>query len=120
MSEIIHIFNSGGIVMYPILMMAIISIWIIFERLLTFKVLASSNKSLIRQVFKFCKEYKSDEALVLLKDKSGIVTGALKTIILHKEKSVETIERYVQEVSEEFLKYYQFVKYINNFTKYDN
>src|SRR5262249_38443718 len=51
---------------------------------------------------KLCEQSKFDEAAALCRAKRGPVAAALATVLEHRKRAVGEIERYVQEIGEEY------------------
>ena len=102
MNEILYVIGAGGMVMYPLILLAILAVTVMIERLILFTEIGRSNPKLPKRTILKCKEKDFGGALNALKKTKGPLAASLQTIIEHRDKSVETIERYVQEVGEEY------------------
>jgi biopolymer transport protein ExbB len=102
LNAIVHFFNAGGWVMYPLLLLSILSINVIIERLLSYRVLANEAKGLLARCIRLCKQGKFDEAQKLCEEQKGPVAACLGVVLRHRQEPVEDVERNVQEVGEEY------------------
>ena len=97
-----QLISAGGIVMYPLLAMSFVAIAVIVDRIITFYQIGYEAKGLLGQTIRLCKENQIEAAIETTRKIRGPVAAGLTTILKHKQKPVEVIERYVQEIGEEY------------------
>ena len=93
---------AGGFMMYPLLLLSLIATAIIIERAIVFTYIGTIPKNLLTSTIALCKKSQFDEALGACRKKRGPVAAALATVLEHRKRAVPTIERYVQEIGEEY------------------
>lgn len=102
MNDILYIINAGGVVMYPLLLLAVLAGAVAIERIMVFSKIGRSQSKLIGRTIKHCKNREYAAASEDLKRIPGPQAAALLTVIEHRDHQVETIERFVQEIGEEY------------------
>ncbi|MFI5386586.1 MAG: MotA/TolQ/ExbB proton channel family protein [Fimbriimonadales bacterium] len=102
MNSIIHFFQAGGWVMYPLLILSVTAVAVIIERTLAYRTLANISRGLLDEVSDLCRRGHFDAAQQACEAKPGPVAACLAAVIRHRDDPVEDIERNVQEVGEEY------------------
>ena len=102
MNDILYVINAGGVVMYPLLLLAVLAGAVIIERIMVFSKIGRSQSKLIERIIKNCKRDEFEVASEDLKVISGPQAAALLAVVEHRDRPVETIERFVQEIGEEY------------------
>ena len=100
--QIEDLIRAGGVVMYPLLFLSIVAIAIIIERTIVFFQIGNSGKGLLIGTLRNCQNNEFDRALEATQRASGPVAASLATILEHRSRPVEFVERYVQEIGEEY------------------
>lgn len=88
--------------MYPLLFLSLVAVTIIFERFIVFGRIGGSAEGLLQRTISLVQEREFDAALANAKASSGPVGAAIHTVLEHRSRPVEAIERYVQEIGEEY------------------
>jgi biopolymer transport protein ExbB len=101
-NQIEGLIRAGGFVMYPLLIISIIAVAVIIERLIVFTNIGDEARGLLEKVLSCCEKDHFEDALDLAKKERGPVAAGLATILQHRTQEVETIERNVQEIGEEY------------------
>jgi len=102
MDSIVHFFQAGGWVMYPLLILSFSAIAVIVERLLAYRTIAFEAPGLLKEVVDLCKKNEFDQATKRAESQPGPVASCLATILRHRGLDVEDVERNVQEVGEQY------------------
>jgi biopolymer transport protein ExbB len=102
MSDLTFLISAGGFVMYPLAALSIVALAVILERGVVFYRIGRAARGLLGEVVGKCREAQFDGAISATRRSSGPVAAALETVLEHRERPVETIERFVQEVGEEY------------------
>lgn len=102
MSSLLHFFQAGGWVMWPLLALSIACATIIVERVLAFNQWGHVPAQLVPQVLALCVEARFEEALRLCQESRGPIAACVATVIERRELSTAQIERRVEEVGAVF------------------
>jgi biopolymer transport protein ExbB len=88
--------------MYPLLFLSLVAVAVIFERFIVFGRIGGTAKGLLEGTISRVQVRDFDAALANAKESSGPVAAAILTVLEHRNRPVEAIERYVQEIGEEY------------------
>jgi len=102
MLDLIYIIHAGGVVMYPLLILAILAGTVMIERLMVFHKIGRSNSKLVEKVISQLEKDDFRKACEDLEKLSGPQAACLLTILKHRDRPVEMIERFAQETGEEY------------------
>lgn len=88
--------------MYPLLLLAVLAGAIIIERVLVFGQIGRSKPRLVERVINSCKRKEYEAVCQELENIPGPQAAALLSVVNHRDRPVDTIERFVQEIGEEY------------------
>jgi len=100
--HIAYLIKAGGLVMYPLLGLSLIAVTLIIERWIVFSRIGGTAKGLLEATVGQCLANQFSLALDNAKSRTGPVAAAIVTVLEHRNRQVEAIERYVQEIGEEY------------------
>lgn len=103
MGSIFEFIREGGIVMYPLLLMSIISVAIVVERLIAFKDIGNTAPALQSSVTRLVREGRYDEALAQCEKTNGPVAACMATILRHRHQSASHVEGLVNETGNDYM-----------------
>jgi biopolymer transport protein ExbB len=89
--------SAGGVVMIPLLIVAILGILIIIERLITLSLIHSKTKDLTQKVSELCNEGRFQDAEKLCAQGSNPIARILRAGLSHREASKEIMEDMLRE-----------------------
>lgn len=100
MQGIIHLIQAGGVVMYPLLLLSLVTGVVIVERCLTYRKLGRSDGALLDQVLSQCRAGRHREALGRCDAREGATAACLAAVLRHRHLPPAEIERRVEEVGQ--------------------
>lgn len=100
--QILYLIKAGGAVMYPLLGLSLLAVAIIIERWFAFFRIGGTAKGLLEATVLLCRENQFAVAMENAKKRTGPIAAAIVTILEHRRRPVEAVERYVQEIGEEY------------------
>ncbi len=102
MSSIVHFFQAGGFVMYPLLLLSLTAIAVIVERLIAFNQLGHLAPGLPAEVDKLCRQGRYEESLKACEARRGPVAACLAVILRHRAQPTREVERLVEETGQDY------------------
>jgi biopolymer transport protein ExbB len=102
MSSILHFFQAGGVIMYPLLLLSLVAFVVIVERLIAFTQFGSTAPGLLKQTVALCRSGKFEEAIRLCEGKPGPLAACLTVVLKHRNQPTREVERLVEETGQEF------------------
>ena len=102
MDKIFKFIQDGGIIMYPLLILALAAFSVIFERFSAYRTLGHTSPALLKKVLGLVQEAKYEDAIQLCDGTPGPLAACLQTILLHRDRPVAVAERQVEEVGQEY------------------
>lgn len=100
--QILYLIKAGGVVMYPLLLLSLLALAIIIERCIVFSRIGGLAKGLLEAIVVQVRLGQFDAASQDAKSSSGPVAAVLLSVLEHRDRPVEVIERHVQEIGEEY------------------
>jgi biopolymer transport protein ExbB len=94
--------HGGGLVMYPLLLIAVSAIVVIVERLLAFKQYGAVPAGLLRNVLALIREQKYSDAKDLCNSNKGPLAASLFVVLNHRNHPVREVERLVEETGQDY------------------
>lgn len=79
--DIVHIFQKGGLVMYPLVLCSIIAVSILFERLRVYRKAHSNTESLKKELAPLIQEHEWKEIIAICKEDGGAPATIIKESI---------------------------------------
>jgi biopolymer transport protein ExbB len=101
MSNVIHFFQAGGFVMWPLLLLSITAVWVIVERAMTFRAIGNSSPGLLESTLAHVQAGRLDVAEHEADPAIGAKAACLRAVLENRSLAPSYIERAVQEVGEE-------------------
>ena len=101
--NIFQIFYQGGVVMYPLLIMALLAIYFTYDRFTAFSQTGSLAPGLTDEVLDLVKKDREGDALKRAEESTGPVAATLATILRNRTASIDDIEREAEVTGEEYL-----------------
>ncbi|HVF84752.1 MAG TPA: MotA/TolQ/ExbB proton channel family protein [Abditibacteriaceae bacterium] len=98
----LHIFQSGGWMMLPLLALSLFSTALIIERVLVFRQIGALSPHLASRLEMLCEENHFDEALQLCERTNGPLAACCAVTIRHRDARPERIERLVEATGQEY------------------
>lgn len=105
MGNLIHFFQAGGFVMWPLLLLSIAAVAVIVERALAYRIVGDRAPGLLDEALAAVRTGNPEPALRATRDRPGALAACLRAVLENRHLPTESIERVVQETGEE-----QFVK----------
>jgi len=102
MSNVLHIIQAGGIMMFPLLLLSFAAVAVIVERWLTYQEAAFIPKGLLDRVLRLCESRRFEEAIGICEMKEGPVAASLAAVVRWRSMGAPNVERKVQEVGESY------------------
>lgn len=100
MESILQFIESGGFVMYPLLLLSFVAGVVIIERLIAFRELGSVSPGLVGEVVKACNDGDYESAERACAARRGPVAASLSVILKHRNAEPAVIERQVEEAGQ--------------------
>jgi biopolymer transport protein ExbB len=101
MGNLIHFFQAGGVVMWPLLLLSITAVAVIVERVLAFRVIGYRPPGLLKQALANVEAGRPEAAERDIAGQNGVYAACLRTALTHRRLAPSNIERAVGEVGEE-------------------
>lgn len=101
MNQLIHLFESGGIMMYPLFACSVFALAVILERLWTLLSFRAASKKTIPILESYITAQKWDDAVVWLDNQSGPIPKTLAAGIRERGRGKEAIELAMEETARE-------------------
>jgi biopolymer transport protein ExbB len=115
--NLIQIFNSGGPVMYPLLLMAVLAIYFTYDRFTAYSQTGSLAPGLVDETLDLVKKGREGDALKRAEEAPGPVAATIATILRNRNAPIENIEREAEVTGEEYLtKLERFLPALDTFT----
>jgi len=102
MNTVLEFFKAGGFVMYPLLVLSLAAVVIIFERLFAFRQMGSTAPGLTDQVLALVRQGKFEDARTLADSRPGPVAASISTILENRILPEAELERLVEEAGQPF------------------
>jgi biopolymer transport protein ExbB len=102
MSSILHFFQAGGVIMYPLLLLSLAAFVVIVERLIAFTQFGSVAPGVLKQTVALCRSGKFDEAAHLCDGNSGPLAACLAVVLKHRNQPTREVERLVEETGQDY------------------
>lgn len=102
MSNLISLFQAGGFIMWPLLLLSLACGGVIIERVFAFRELGHIAPRLAQRVATLAREGQWDEAQRLCQSTSGPVAACLYVVLQRREQSATSIERHVEETGQKY------------------
>lgn len=116
-SKGIELFQQGGFVMIPLLLISFAAVAFAVERLLAFWQFGSTAPGLVDEAVELVKKGQADQAIALAEESSGPVAAAVATTLRYRSEDFEDIEREVALTTEDyFARLERFLPWIDTFT----
>jgi biopolymer transport protein ExbB len=109
MTTVMNFIHGGGFVMYPLLLIAVAAVGVIFERAGAFRLYGSVPEGLLKQVLALARKGQYDQAKKLLSSSKGPLAACLYVILNHRNLPTRELERLVEETGQDYflrLEYY--------------
>jgi biopolymer transport protein ExbB len=115
--NLIHIFIQGGIVMYPLLAMAIAAIFFTINRFIAYGQYGSTSPGLTAEVTDMVAKGREGDALRRAEEGTGPVAATLAAILRNRGHAIDDIEREAEATGEDyFIKLEKFLPALDTFT----
>lgn len=101
MNQLVKLFESGGIMMYPLFVCSVFALAVILERLWTLLAFRSAGKKTIPILENYINQKKWDEAIRWLDNQPGPIPKTLSAGIRERERGKEAIELAMEETARE-------------------
>ena len=102
MSNLVHFIKGGGVVMYPLLFLALAAVTVIVERLIAFRQFGSLAHGLLANVISLCRSRRYEEALKICEAGQGPLAACLAVVLRHRTQPIREIERLVEETGQDY------------------
>jgi len=96
--RIIAWFNKGGLIMYPLVLIAVIALLISLERFITLTIKHSQYNKSYKRIIPLIESGKWDQAIDLCKKRATGLTRAIREILVHRGGSRENAEQHVKQI----------------------
>jgi biopolymer transport protein ExbB len=94
--------HGGGVVMYPLLLLAVAALVVIVERILAFRVYGAAPNTLLHQILKLARSGQYKEAKGLCESANGPLAACLYVVLNHQNHPVREVERLVEETGQDY------------------
>lgn len=101
MNQLIKLFQSGGIMMYPLFLASVFAVAVILERFWTLFSISSSGKKAMPEIEPLIKAQRWDEAMRILELQTGPVSKTLIAGLGERKKGKEGMELAMEEAARE-------------------
>ena len=101
MGNLIHFFQAGGFVMWPLLALSIAAVAVIVERLLAYRTIGDRAPGLLQESLSAVQGGRAETTLQAAQGRPGALAACLRAVLENRHLPTETIERVVQETGEE-------------------
>ncbi len=102
MSSILHFFQAGGVIMYPLLLLSLVAFVVIVERMIAFTQFGGIAPGLLKLTLDLCRSGKIDEASRLCEGKTGPLAACLTVVLKHRNQPTREVERLVEETGQDY------------------
>jgi biopolymer transport protein ExbB len=102
LENIVKFVHGGGLVMYPLLAIAIGAIIVIVERLLAFRQYGPIPPGLLPRVLGLARQGKVDEARELCGSTTGPLSACLFVVLSHRNHPTREVERLIEETGQDY------------------
>lgn len=102
MNSVIHFIKAGGFVMYPLLVLSLVSIGVIVERVLAYRRLGAIPAGLLRATLDLVRGGRIDDALRQCEAQAGPLAACLAVVLRNRRRPVAEIERLVEETGQDY------------------
>lgn len=97
MNNVIELIKAGGFVMYPLMVLSLVSIGVIVERWLAYRQFGGTTPRLVPEVVRLCRAGSPELALKACERENGPVAACMAEVVRHRHLPVSEIERRVEE-----------------------
>lgn len=112
-----EIFMAGGLIMWPLLIIAICAIYFTINRFMAYGQSGNVAPGLLPEVIELVKSGREGDALRRAEETSGPVAASIATILRNRNHPIDDVEREVEATGEEyFMKLEQFLPALDTFT----
>jgi biopolymer transport protein ExbB len=116
-SKGIEIFQQGGFVMIPLLILSLVAVAFAVERLLAFRQYGGTAPGLVDEVVELIGKGRADQAQARAEEATGPVAATIATALRNRTLDVEDIEREVAVTEEDyFVRLERYLPWIDTFT----
>ena len=102
MSNLVHFIHGGGVVMYPLLLLALAAVAVIVERLIAFAQFGAVPGGLLAEVLSLARAGRYDEARRRCEASRGPLAACLFVVLNHRQQPTREIERLVEETGQDY------------------
>jgi biopolymer transport protein ExbB len=116
--EAFSIFNKGGFVMYPLLLMSLAAVAFSVERFLAFRQFGqAAPPGFLEELINLVRAHRGGDALRHAEGVSGPVAACAAAVLRHRNEAIEDIEREVNVTIEDyFVRLERFLPWLDTFT----
>jgi biopolymer transport protein ExbB len=115
--NLIEIFNAGGLIMWPLLIIAICAVIFTVNRFMAYNQAGNTAPGLLPEVLNLVKSGREGDALRRAEETSGPVAASLATVLRNRNQPIDDVEREVEATSEEyFMRLEKFLPALDTFT----
>jgi len=100
--NIVKFVHGGGLVMYPLLLIALGAIVVIVERCLAFRQFGAVPAGLLREVLSLSRQHKFDQASTLSEKAGGPLGSSLYVVLNHRSHPTREVERLIEETGQDY------------------
>ncbi len=101
MNQLFKLFQSGGIMMYPLFIASVLAVAVILERYWTLHSIAHSGKKSLREIEEHIRNERWDEAMRLLETKSDPTSKTLLAGLVERKRGKQAMELAMEEAARE-------------------
>ena len=115
--NLIQIFLAGGLIMWPLLIIAICAIIFTVNRFMAYNQSGNTAPGLLSEVLDLVKGGREGDALRRAEETQGPVAASLATVLRNRNQPIDDVEREVEATGEEyFLKLEKYLPALDTFT----
>ena len=113
----LEVFLAGGVVMWPLLIIALSAIFFTVNRFLAYQQFGGTTPGLLPELLDMVKKGREGDALKRAEEGTGPVAAVAATVLRNREQSVDDVEREAETTGEEyFIKLEKYLPALDTFT----
>lgn len=101
MDKLLHLFQAGGFVMWPLLILSLVAFYTIVDRIVAYRAIRGNASGLLDQVIEPVVRGDIHAATQTLEKKTGVMADCLRVALEYRNLPVSQVEKVIQEVGEE-------------------
>lgn len=101
MDKLLHLFQAGGFVMWPLLVLSLIAFYTIVDRIVAYRAIRGKAAGLLDKVIEPVVNGDLTAAAQALEKKTGVMADCLRVALEYRHLPVNQVEKVIQEVGEE-------------------